>query len=119
MPQVLTIRCDDDLEQAIEREAQSQGVSRNGAALRLLRLGAGLPETQPRQETIGNSLDWFIGSWTEEEFLQFEETTKSLEHADLVSFDPHSEQEGELAWKRPSRREGSTSDRCSMPRCLA
>ena len=78
----LTIRTDHELEEAIEREARSQGVSRDRAALRLLRLGAGLEKTTHGAGVIGDSLDWFIDSWSEEQFQEFEEATKMFEQID-------------------------------------
>lgn len=78
----LTIRYDDDVEQAIEREAKSKGISRNRAALRLLRRGAGLEKEALQPQTIGDSLDWFIGSVSEQEARDFQESLKVFDTID-------------------------------------
>lgn len=78
----LTIRYDKALGEAIEREAKREGLSRNRAALRLLRKGAGLDKINPKDDVIGDSLDWFIGSATEEETRELEEALKVFETID-------------------------------------
>ena len=61
----LTVRgFEDDLEAAMRRLAQREGVSLNKAALRLLRKGAGLSDGAERADTVSTSLDHLIGSWT-------------------------------------------------------
>lgn len=82
MPQELTIRTDAAIEEAIEREARSQGLPRERAALRLLRLGANLQESTAKAAVVGDSLDWFIGSWSEDQYREFEEATKIFEVVD-------------------------------------
>ena len=55
-----------DAEQAdrIRRLARQERISLNQAVLRLLRRGAGLADDQGFVDTVGSSLDGFIGSWT-------------------------------------------------------
>lgn len=69
----LTIRYDDAIAREIEDLARREGISRNQAVLRLLRKGAGIEEQADEKGVIGNSLDWFIGSWTEEQAREFDE----------------------------------------------
>ncbi len=61
------------LAREIDELARREGISRNQAALRLLRKGAGLEESDQARKTIGDSLDWFIGSWTEEQAKELEQ----------------------------------------------
>ncbi len=64
----LTVRgFDDALSDSMRRLAQQEGISLNQAALKLLRKGAGLSDGSEKPDTIGDSLDQFIGSWTAEE----------------------------------------------------
>ena len=64
----LTVRgFDRELERRLRQLAQERGVSLNRAALLLLRRGAGLAPPQPGYEVVGDSLDEFIGVWSEEE----------------------------------------------------
>jgi hypothetical protein len=64
----LTIRgFDPELEQRLEQLARREHISLNRAALVLMRRGAGLDERGPLTPTVGNSLDGFIGSWSEED----------------------------------------------------
>ncbi|MDE0448905.1 MAG: hypothetical protein OXH96_19755 [Spirochaetaceae bacterium] len=48
----------------IRKLAQQERISLNQAVLRLLRRGAGLETDQAGDDTVGTSLDQFIGSWT-------------------------------------------------------
>lgn len=82
MTHQLTIRYDDELGEAIEREARREGLSRNRAALRLLRRGAGLDKAKLDEDVIGNSLDSFFGTWTDKDLREFEEATKIFEEID-------------------------------------
>lgn len=63
----LTVRYDEELAREIEELARREGISRNQATLRLLRKGARLDAPDSVRETIGDSLDRFIGSWSEEQ----------------------------------------------------
>lgn len=69
----LTIRgFDEALERRLERLARERDLSLNKAALLLMRRGAGLTREGAEVETIGDSLDEFVGSWDagrEEEVL--------------------------------------------------
>jgi hypothetical protein len=78
----LTVRYDDALAREIEELARREGISRNQAAVRLLRKGARLDEPERGREVIGNSLDWFIGSWTEEQARELEEAVADFERVD-------------------------------------
>ncbi len=53
-------------------------VSENEAALKLIRRGADLNERAPVKGKIGNSLDEFIGTWTEEEAAEIMEAIQEL-----------------------------------------
>jgi hypothetical protein len=59
-----------------------EGISRNQAAVRLLRKGARLEEPEQARNAIGNSLDWFIGSWTDEQARELERAIAGFEMAD-------------------------------------
>ncbi len=84
MPHQLTIRYDDDVAQEIEDLARRKGLSRNQAVLQLLRRGAGIEdEFQDHDvDVIGSSLDWFVGSWSEEEAREFDEAVAAFEEID-------------------------------------
>ena len=76
----LTVRgFDDELSDRLKGFAQREGISLNQAALRLLRKGAGLPETSG---VIGNSLDHLFGVWTQEEYEQFNKEIEVFETID-------------------------------------
>ena len=82
MPRQLTIRYDDALAREIEDLARREGISRNQAAVRLLRKGARLEEPAQAPDTIGDSLDWFIGSWTPDRARELEQATADFEMVD-------------------------------------
>ena len=64
----LTIRgFDAELADSIRRLARQERISLNQAVLRLLRRGAGLADDQGSVDTVGSSLDGFIGSWTRQQ----------------------------------------------------
>ena len=76
----LTVRgFDDELSNRLKGLAQREGISLNQAALRLLRKGAGLPETSG---AIGNSLDHLLGVWTQDEFEKFNKELEVFETID-------------------------------------
>ena len=61
----LTIRgFDDELADRIRALARREGISLNRAVLRLLRRGAGLGDGNRGPDTVGDSLDHLIGTWT-------------------------------------------------------
>ena len=79
----LTIRgLDKPLAEKIRSLAQVEGLSLNQAVLKLLRRGAGLDVEKPKKNVIGDSLDWFIGSATEEETRELEESLKIFDTID-------------------------------------
>ncbi len=82
MSHQLTIRYEDDLAREIEELAQREGISRNQAVLRLLKKAVGVDRPAASQDVIGSSLDWFVGSWTEEEAREFDEALADFERVD-------------------------------------
>ena len=77
----ITIRLTDEaLQQAVEETARREDISLNKAIIRLLRRGAGLDPAPGR--TIGTSLDFAFGTWTEEEYQEFEEAVRMFEEID-------------------------------------
>jgi hypothetical protein len=82
IPHQLTIRYDDALAREIEDLARREGISRNQAAVRLLRKGARLEEPDLARDAIGDSLDWFIGSWTQEQARELEQAIADFEMVD-------------------------------------
>ncbi len=79
----LTIRgLDDDLARKVRSLAKDEGLSLNQAVLKLLRRGAGLAAPKPDEDVIGNSLDWFIGSWSDQDLKEFQEATKIFDEID-------------------------------------
>lgn len=79
----LTIRgFDPDLESALKRLAQVEGISLNRAALKLLRRGAGLGPEAPPARRIGERLDRFLGTWSDAEEREFLEAVEELEGID-------------------------------------
>jgi hypothetical protein len=82
MPRQLTIRYDKALAKEIEDLARREGISRNQAAIRLLRKGARLDEPAQPPDAVGDSLDWFIGSWTADRARELEQATADFEMVD-------------------------------------
>ena len=83
MPHQLTIRYGENLAREIEDLAQKEGLSRNQAVLRLLRKALGIGEGgDESRNAIGSSLDWFVGSWTEEQAREFDEAVADFETID-------------------------------------
>lgn len=77
----ITIRLTDTaLQKAVEETAKREDISLNKAVIRLLRKGAGL-DPEPGG-TIGTSLDFAFGTWTEEEYREFEEAVRVFEVID-------------------------------------
>jgi hypothetical protein len=77
----LTIRFDKELGARIRDLSRRDGISQNQAVLKLLRQATGL-EPSSREIAIGNSLDRFIGTWSEEETGQVMEAVKDFEVLD-------------------------------------
>jgi len=82
MTHQLTIRYDDETARQIEELARRERLSRNQAVVRLLRKGAGLERRSEEHDAIGSSLDWFVGSWTDEQAREFEEAVAEFETID-------------------------------------
>jgi hypothetical protein len=82
MPHQLTIRYDDAVAREIEELARRERISRNQAAVRLLRKGARLEEPDQPPNAIGDTLDWFIGSWTEEQARELDDAIADFEMVD-------------------------------------
>ncbi len=76
----ITVRgIDEELGVRLRRLAEREGLSLNQAALRLLRRGAGLAEGPGRGNTVGDSFDRLIGSWTQEEADEMEAALEEFE----------------------------------------
>lgn len=82
MAHQLTIRYDDELATEIESIARREGLSLNQAVVRLLRRAAGLARPRETTDKIGDSLDWFIGSWDDEQAREFDEAVRDFEQID-------------------------------------
>lgn len=79
----LTVRgFDKDLERRLRDVAKTRGVSLNQAVLILLREGAGLEMPRRRANTVGDSLDGLIGSWSKAEESEFLQAISVLEEID-------------------------------------
>jgi hypothetical protein len=79
---LLTISVSDSkLSACIRRIATREGISLNSAALKLLRRGATLTEIEGNKDTVGDSLDHFIGTWTKE---QADELDAALEEFEAI-----------------------------------
>ena len=72
---------DKELTDRIQHFANQEGISLNQAALRLLRVGAGLKQSKD-SSTVGSSLDHLIGTWTLEEAEALNNAVKELEQID-------------------------------------
>lgn len=74
----LTIRnVGSDLHQAVKNEARRRGLSINRYVLLILRDAVGLGDGQSNQTIEFHDLDHLAGTWTEEEYRQFEEVLNS------------------------------------------
>ena len=81
--QQLTVRgFEPELSECIRRLAQEESISLNQVVLRLLRRGAGLEGDQSTADTVGSSLDHFIGSWTRQQADQMERALEDFEGID-------------------------------------
>ena len=81
--QQLTVRgFDSELERRLRQLAERQGLSLSQAAVRLMRLGAGLTPEPRARDVIGHSLDPFFDTWTAEEEREFLESIDSCEQID-------------------------------------
>lgn len=83
----ITVRgIDEELGVRLRRLAEREGLSLNQAALRLLRRGAGLAESPGRGNTVGDSFDRLIGSWTQEEADEMEAALEEFEIIDEAAW---------------------------------
>lgn len=72
----ITIRgIDEQMSQRIRERARGESLSLNQYILRILRVALGLAKERNHTRRY-KDLDYLIGSWTEEEFLEFEESQK-------------------------------------------
>lgn len=79
----LTVRgFDPELERRLRDLARRRGISLSRAALLLMRRGAGMERSEPESSGVGNSLDEWIGDWSEEEEQQFLATVAVFEQID-------------------------------------
>lgn len=70
---------DEELVDRIRHLAKQEGLSLSQAALRLLRLGAGLDQPKDAGGTVGSSLDHLIGAWTAEHAAEVNNALKDFE----------------------------------------
>ena len=79
----LTVRGFDlELAAAIRRLADSEGISLNRAALRLMRRGAGLGREGRAADRIGDRLDHLFETWSEAEEREFLEAIEDCSRID-------------------------------------
>ena len=79
----LTIRgFDDELERRIRQLASAEGISLNRAVMKLLRRGAGLGDCRGDPNSVNDSLDHLIGTWTTEEAAELNRALEDLSRID-------------------------------------
>lgn len=80
----LTVRgFDDALSASLSQLAEREGISLSKAALRLMRKGAGLTESEIKPgKPIGHALDDLFGTWTQEEADEFDAAVAVFETID-------------------------------------
>lgn len=79
----LTIRgFDEQLERCLRQLAKERRISLNRAALALMRRGAGLSDRREATDTVGSTLDTFIGVWSEEDEAELLRALEPLERID-------------------------------------
>lgn len=72
----ITIRgVDEPMSKTLRERAKAESISLNQYVLKLLRESLGLAKERSHTRRY-TDLDYLIGSWTEEEFLEFEESQK-------------------------------------------
>jgi hypothetical protein len=77
----LTLRgIDVELETRIRQLARREGISLNRAVLRLL--AGRMAEGRSEEERVGEALDRFIGSWSDEDTAEFLEVLSELRAVD-------------------------------------
>jgi len=83
----ITVRgFDDELSASLRRLAKREGISLNQAALRLLWRGAGLGEGSGQRDTVGDSFDRLIGSWTQPEADEMDAALEEFETIDEAAW---------------------------------
>jgi hypothetical protein len=79
----LTIRgFDAELERCLRKLSAERHISLNRAALDLMRKGAGLVGAKPPTDSVGKTLDSFIGVWSREDEAEFLRSLEPLEQID-------------------------------------
>ncbi len=73
---------DEKLASRIRQLAKQEGLSLSQAALRLLRLGAGLDQPKDADGIVGSSLDHLIGTWAAAEAAEVNNALKDFEQID-------------------------------------
>ena len=86
MNQITVRGFDDELSASLRRLARREGLSLNQAALRLLRRGAGLAEGAGQADTVGDSFDRLIGSWTQADADEMEAALEAFEVIDEAAW---------------------------------
>lgn len=80
---LITVRgLDKETEARLREVARTRNLSLNKAALALLRKGAGLREPQEGPAVVGDALDRFARTWSEERTKEFRDATADLERID-------------------------------------
>ncbi len=83
MKQQITIRgFGEELESKLHAVARKHRISLNKAAIILMKQGAGLRPENEGPQTVGHSLDTFIGSWSAEKERALLESIVDLERPD-------------------------------------
>ena len=79
----LTVRgFDEELSASLRSLAEREGISLNQAALKLLRMGAGLADEARGTDIIGSALDHLIGTWTPSESDEMDSALREFETVD-------------------------------------
>ena len=79
----LTVRgLDDRLERRLRELAAEQQISLNRAALTLMLQGAGLGSRREPTDSVGSTLDSFIGVWSKEDEAELLRALEPLEQID-------------------------------------
>ncbi len=86
MNQITVRGFDDELSASLRRLSKREGLSLNQAALRLLRRGAGLAEGSGQADTVGESFDQLIGSWTQADADEMEAALEEFETIDEAAW---------------------------------
>lgn len=73
---------DAETDRHLRELARRLGISRNRAAVMLLRKGAGLREDNAGPEVVGDALDSFFGSWSPDEEARLLKSIRELGQVD-------------------------------------